>query len=316
MPPASCRFSPRCATTPSCAGGHLGADWRCQHGASPWDKVKGLWNVRRVRPCRPIRPSRLPKPRWREPRRGTCPPRCASTVTRPDGPGSVRRAKRAGGSGAVAADGIVWRGQAGYERLRRRLVWNARLPERYPAAIASARTRDEVLAVVALAREHGLRLALRSGGHSWCAAALRDGALVLDLSGLSDLSIDPGARLMTVGPGLTSGALSAALARARPWVPGGPLPRRRPRRLSAGRRPRLERRDLGSGLSQRRCARSGHRRRRGGGRRRGASRRPVAGGTRRRSGLLRGRYIVHHARVRRPRVYRDELLRLCPGAPW
>jgi FAD/FMN-containing dehydrogenase len=111
----------------------------------------------------------------------------------------------------VAADGIVWRGQTGYERLRRRLVWNARLPERYPAAIVSARGRDEVVAGVALAREHGLRLALRSG-HSWCAAALRDGALVLDLSGLSDLSIDVGARLMTVGPGLTSGALSEALA--------------------------------------------------------------------------------------------------------
>jgi len=112
----------------------------------------------------------------------------------------------------VAADGIVWRGEAGYEELRRRLVWNARLPGRYPAAIVRAHDRDEVVAAVARAREVGLRVALRSGGHSWYAAALRDGAVLLDLSGLHDLSIDAAAGLMTVGPGLTSGALSAALA--------------------------------------------------------------------------------------------------------
>ncbi|HUK76686.1 MAG TPA: FAD-binding oxidoreductase, partial [Thermoleophilia bacterium] len=113
---------------------------------------------------------------------------------------------------AVTAGGIVWRGQAGYEELRRRLVWNARLPERYPAAITRARTRDQVVAAVELARDHGLRLALRSGGHSWCAAALRDGVLVLDLSGLDHVRIDTARRLMTVGPGVTSGVLSDALA--------------------------------------------------------------------------------------------------------
>ena len=113
----------------------------------------------------------------------------------------------------MTADGIVWRGQAGYDALRRGLVWNARLPERYPAAIVRAHSSDDVTAAVVSAREHGLRLALRSGGHSWCAAGLRDGALLLDLSGLHHLSIDATAGAMTVGPGLTSGALSSALTR-------------------------------------------------------------------------------------------------------
>lgn len=109
-------------------------------------------------------------------------------------------------------EGIVRRGEAGYEELRRRLVWNARLPERYPEVIARAQTIDEAVAAVRLARELGLQLATRSGGHSWCAAALRNGSLLLDLSRLNDLHVDLDGRRMTVGPGLTNGGLTDALA--------------------------------------------------------------------------------------------------------
>lgn len=87
-------------------------------------------------------------------------------------------------------EGIVRRGEAGYEELRRRLVRNALLPARYLEVIVRAQTIDEAVAAVRLARELGLQLATRSGGHSWCAAALRDGSLLLDLSRLNDLRVD------------------------------------------------------------------------------------------------------------------------------
>ena len=109
-------------------------------------------------------------------------------------------------------EGIVRRGAAGYEELRRRLVRNSLLPARYPEVIVRAQTIDEAVAAVRLARELGLQLATRSGGHSWCAAALRDDSLLLDLSRLNDLRIDPDGRRMTVGPGLTNGGLTRALA--------------------------------------------------------------------------------------------------------
>jgi FAD/FMN-containing dehydrogenase len=102
-------------------------------------------------------------------------------------------------------EGIVRRGAAGYEELRRSLVRSALLPARYPEVIVRAQTIDEAVAAVRLARELGLQLATRSGGHSWFAAALRDGSLLLDLSRLNDLRIDLDGRRMTVGPGLTNG---------------------------------------------------------------------------------------------------------------
>ena len=116
---------------------------------------------------------------------------------------------------------MVRRGEAGYEERRRRLVWNARLPERSPEVIVQAATTDEVVAAVGLARELGLRLALRSGGHSWCAAALRDGSLLLDLSTLDHVRVDPTARRLRAGPGLTSGELAGALRAYGLGFPGG-----------------------------------------------------------------------------------------------
>jgi FAD/FMN-containing dehydrogenase len=116
---------------------------------------------------------------------------------------------------------MVRRGAAGYEELRRRLVWNARLPERYPEVIVQAGTTAEVVAAVGLARELGLRLALRSGGHSWCAAALRNDSLLLDLSTLDHVRIDPAARRLRAGPGLTNGELTSALRAHGLGFPGG-----------------------------------------------------------------------------------------------
>lgn len=116
---------------------------------------------------------------------------------------------------------LMRRGAPGYEELRGDLVASAFLPERYPEIIIRARSVDDVVAAVRLSRSLGLHIVTRSGGHSWCAAALRDGGLLLDVSKLDDLRIDPEERRLTIGPGLATGALTSALAGHRLAFPAG-----------------------------------------------------------------------------------------------
>src|SRR4051812_34612249 len=106
---------------------------------------------------------------------------------------------------------VVRRGDAGYEELRRGMVWQARAPARYPEAIAAVESVEDVQAAVRLAHDEGLRLAVRSGGHSWIGACLRDDSLLVDLSRLDGLRLDPEARRASIGPGVTNGRLAAAL---------------------------------------------------------------------------------------------------------
>jgi FAD/FMN-containing dehydrogenase len=75
----------------------------------------------------------------------------------------------------------------------------------YPAAVVRAATTTDVQAVVDLARERGLDLAIRGGGHSTAGHGTIEGGVVLDLSGLKDLQIDPAARTARAGAGLTAG---------------------------------------------------------------------------------------------------------------
>jgi hypothetical protein len=81
-----------------------------------------------------------------------------------------------------------------------------------PAAIARVTDAAYVSAVVAAARDTGLELAIRSGGHSGAAHGTTDGGLVLDVRGLRELEIDAAARTAWVGSGLTAGEVTAALA--------------------------------------------------------------------------------------------------------
>jgi FAD/FMN-containing dehydrogenase len=97
---------------------------------------------------------------------------------------------------------VYLRGEPGYEQARRDTVWNARKPNRYPAVIVVAESEDDVVAAVDFAREHGLRVSVRSGGHSWYGVHVRDGGLLLDLSKLREIHVDPVARTATVQSGV------------------------------------------------------------------------------------------------------------------
>jgi FAD/FMN-containing dehydrogenase len=84
--------------------------------------------------------------------------------------------------------------------------------DRRPAAIVRPVDAGEVARVVSLARETGLELAVRGGGHSGAGHGTSDGGIVLDLSSLASLEIDPGAQIARAGGGLTSGDVTSAAA--------------------------------------------------------------------------------------------------------
>src|SRR5919106_1227518 len=82
-----------------------------------------------------------------------------------------------------------------------------------PAAIARPRDAAEVAAVIGVARETGLELAVRGGGHSGPGHGLTEGGIVLDVGELRSLDIDADGRTAWAGTGLTTGEYTAATAK-------------------------------------------------------------------------------------------------------
>lgn len=100
-----------------------------------------------------------------------------------------------------------------FDRARAQAIWNARLQRaRTPDAIIRCRDAAEVVQAVQLATHEHLQVALRGSGHSYIAAPLRDGGLMLDLGGLDFVEIDVERRTARVGPGVRGGDLAKALA--------------------------------------------------------------------------------------------------------
>lgn len=105
-----------------------------------------------------------------------------------------------------------------YDAARR--VWNGRF-DRRPAAIAYCTGTEDIAGAVNVAREAGLLVAVRSGGHDYAGNSICDGGLVIDLSAIDAVSIDPERRAARVGAGakwsaVDRGAQSHGLA-----TPGG-----------------------------------------------------------------------------------------------
>jgi FAD/FMN-containing dehydrogenase len=93
---------------------------------------------------------------------------------------------------------------AEYEGARR--VWNGTIDKR-PAAVAACHGVSDVIEAVNFAREQGLRVSVRGGGHNVAGTAVGDGGLVVDLSGLNFVHVDPATRRVRVGGGARLGDL-------------------------------------------------------------------------------------------------------------
>jgi FAD/FMN-containing dehydrogenase len=106
---------------------------------------------------------------------------------------------------------VAWRDDDSYESLRQGALWNRRTPDRYPDVIVTAASEQDVVSAVRLARDNGMRIAVKSGGHNLSGACLRDGGMLLDLSALDTFSVDQEARTAEVQPALTSGRFAQEL---------------------------------------------------------------------------------------------------------
>ncbi|MCE9578446.1 MAG: FAD-binding oxidoreductase [Deltaproteobacteria bacterium] len=109
----------------------------------------------------------------------------------------------------------------GYEAARQAAMWNARRPDRFPDIIVQANDVYEVVQAVRLAKREGLRVGVRSGGHSWAGNHVRDGGMLLDVSRLRDAEIDRHAMRARVGPGCAGHALASRLGRHGLFFPAG-----------------------------------------------------------------------------------------------
>ncbi len=97
---------------------------------------------------------------------------------------------------------VLQEGDSEYEEARR--IWNATI-DRRPSVIVRCAGVADVRRAVGFARDNGLLLAVRGGGHNIAGSAVCDGGLTIDLSRMRSVRIDPFARRAYVEPGATLG---------------------------------------------------------------------------------------------------------------
>jgi len=95
-----------------------------------------------------------------------------------------------------------------YEEARK--IWNAMI-DRRPAVIVQCAAADDVLPAISYARENGLELSIRGGGHNIAGSALCDNGVLIDLSNMKTVSVDAQNRRASVEPGATLGDFDKAV---------------------------------------------------------------------------------------------------------
>jgi FAD/FMN-containing dehydrogenase len=101
-----------------------------------------------------------------------------------------------------------------------RMVYNA-MHDRKPTAVIQCVDSADVMAVIAASREHGLDLAVRGGGHSVPGFGTVDDGLVIDLSKMNNVQVDPIKKIARVGGGATWGDVDHATYPFGLAAPGG-----------------------------------------------------------------------------------------------
>src|SRR4051794_27557651 len=124
----------------------------------------------------------------------------------------------------------------GYDEVR--AIHNGRVARR-PALIGRCRTADGAVAALALARDEGLEVSVRGGGHNVAGRAVTDGGVMIDLAEMKAIAVDPERGTATAGGGVLWNELNDATGAHGLAVTGGaisspgvarPTPRGGPRR--------------------------------------------------------------------------------------
>jgi FAD/FMN-containing dehydrogenase len=90
--------------------------------------------------------------------------------------------------------------EGGYEEARE--IFNSMIEKR-PGAIAQCESAEDVKAALAFARERGVEVAVRGGGHSVAGACLSEGGITIDLRRMNSVTVDPEAKTATAAGGAT-----------------------------------------------------------------------------------------------------------------
>jgi len=106
-------------------------------------------------------------------------------------------------SGAVRGQ-VVLPGDGDYDDVRQ--IWNAMI-DRKPGLIVRCSGTADVMHTVRFARRHNLLVSVRGAGHNIAGKSLSDGAVLIDLSPMNSVRVDPVAKVAVVGPGATLGDL-------------------------------------------------------------------------------------------------------------
>ena len=113
---------------------------------------------------------------------------------------------------------VIQPGDPGYDEARR--VWNGMI-DKYPALIARCTGTADVAAAVRWAQSRDLPVAVRGGGHNVAGNAVNDGGLVIDLSPMKGIFVDPAKRTARAQGGVTWGELDHATQLHGLVTPGG-----------------------------------------------------------------------------------------------
>lgn len=113
---------------------------------------------------------------------------------------------------------VLQPGDDGYDDARR--VWNAMI-DRRPGLIARCTGTADVIDVVNFAREHDLLLSVKGGGHNATGNATNDGGLMIDLSLMKGIHVDPAHRMARAQPGVLWGELDRETQLFGLATPGG-----------------------------------------------------------------------------------------------
>ena len=119
---------------------------------------------------------------------------------------------------AQASGTVSLPGEPGYDAAVR--IWNGAIARR-PAIVVSCATSADVAAALTFARNQGLEVSVRGGGHSYAGYALCDGGLMVDLTPMKAVTVDPGTRRARCGGGTTWGGLDGATQAHALALPGG-----------------------------------------------------------------------------------------------
>ncbi|KAL5341136.1 hypothetical protein BJX70DRAFT_75108 [Aspergillus crustosus] len=108
---------------------------------------------------------------------------------------------------------IIWRNDPNpnpYEKARTKRLFNALVPPRFPLAIASVSTEEQIRDTVQIAISKNCRISVRAGGHSYAAWSLRDDAILIEMGDYHECQIDRNG-VVRVSPSLTGRELTEYL---------------------------------------------------------------------------------------------------------